>query len=131
MSAAYTAALREYRESGIAAQLTDASPHRLIAMLYDGALERLALAQSGITFRNIPAKLKGIDATMAILDHLHSIVDVKAGGKIAQNLIALYDYMMRRLIHAKINNDVEAVKEVASLLRTVKSGWDAIAPQVG
>lgn len=125
------AAVRQYRESSVTSQLADASPHRLIAMLYDGALERLAVALSGILHGNVSDKLRGIDSTQAILGHLYDILDYKAGGDIAMRLASLYEYMMRRLVHAKFRNDAEAVREVMSLLRTVKAGWDAIAPQVG
>ena len=125
------AAIRQYRQSGVTSQLEDASPHRLIAMLYDGALERLAIALSGIVHGNTADKLRGIDSTQAILGHRHDILDYKAGGSIAQRLASLYEYMMRRLVHAKFHNDAAAVQEVIGLLRTVKAGWDAIAPQVG
>jgi flagellar protein FliS len=131
MPPAQFAALRQYRQSGVAYQLEDASPHRLIAMLYDGALERLAIAISGIANRNTADKLRGIDSTIAILEHLNGVLDYKAGGDIAQRLASLYDYMIRRLIKAKLENDAEGVREVAGLLRTIKAGWDAIAPQVG
>ena len=109
--------------------LADASPHRLIAMLYDGALERLALALSGMNHGNFADKLRGIDSTQAILEHLRCVLDYKAGGDIAMRLASLYDYMMRRLVQAKLHNDAEAVKEVMDLLRTIKAGWDAIAPR--
>ena len=125
------AALRQYRESGVTSMVAEASPHRLIAMLYDGALERLALALSGITHGNTADKLRGIDSTQAILGHLYDVLDYKAGGSIALRLASLYEYMMRRLVHAKFHNDAAAVKEVMGLLRTIKAGWDAIAPQVG
>ena len=125
------AALRQYRESSVSTGVMDASPHRLITMLYEGVLERLAMAASGINFGNLQNKLRGIDSSMAILDHLRNILDFEAGGDIAKKLASLYDYMMRRLLHAKLHNDAEAVKEVMTLLRTVKSGWDAIAPKAG
>ena len=131
MAAQNLAALRQYRQSGISSQLADASPHRLIAMLYDGALERLALAISGIVNGNTLDKLRGIDSALAILAHLNGVLDYEAGGAIAQRLSALYDYMTRRLARAKLDNDAAGVREVAALLRTIKAGWDAIAPQVG
>ena len=124
------AAVRQYRESGVTSMVADASPHRLIAMLYDGALERLAIAVSGINNGNLADKLRGIDSTQAILGHLRDILDYEAGGNFAKRLDALYDYMMRRLMRAKIENDADGVREVAALLRTIKAGWDAIAPQV-
>lgn len=125
------AAIRQYRQSGVTSQLEDASPHRLIAMLYDGALERLAIALAGIDHGNLADKLRGIDSTQAILGHLHDILDYKAGGDIAQRLASLYEYMMRRLVHAKFHDDAAAIREVMGLLRTIKAGWDAIAPQAG
>ncbi|MBL6750913.1 MAG: flagellar export chaperone FliS [Nevskia sp.] len=126
--AAYTSALRQYRESSVGTLADDASPHRLIAMLYDGAMERLALAHSGVAFGNVHNKLRGIDSTMAILEHLRSVLNFEAGGDIARRLDALYDYMMRRLVHAKLADDVDTIKEVMALMRTIKAGWDAIAP---
>lgn len=123
------AAVRHYREADITSIVSEASPHRLIAMLYDGALERLARAESGMVRGDFNDKLRGIDSTMAILSHLRDVLDYEAGGAIAQRLAALYDYMMRRLVRAKVDNDVGGVQEVAALLRTVKAGWDAIAPR--
>lgn len=123
------AAIRQYREADITSIVAEASPHRLIAMLYDGALERLARAECGIVRGDFNEKLSGIDSTMAILEHLAGVLDYEAGGAIAQRLAALYDYMLRRLLRAKIDNDAGGVREVAALLRTVKAGWDAIAPR--
>ena len=131
MSYQSVAALRQYRESSVGTLAAGASPHRLIAMLYEGALERLAIAESGMTFGNNMNKLRGIDSTMAILEHLLSVLDYNAGGDIARKLASLYEYMMRRLLHAKLHNDVDAVKDVGRLLRTIKSGWDAITPPGG
>lgn len=123
------AAVRQYRESGVNSMLADASPHRLIAMLYDGALERLALALSGIEHGNTADKLRGIDTAQAIIGHLYDVLDYEAGGSIARRLASLYEYMMRRLVQAKFRGDATAVREVMGLLRTIKAGWDAIAPQ--
>lgn len=125
------AALRQYRESGVTSIAAEASPHRLIAMLYDGALERLAMAESGMAHGSVADKLRGIDSTMAILDHLSGVLDYEAGGEIASRLASLYDYMMRRLLRAKLDDDIAGVREVVALLRTVKAGWDAIAPGAG
>jgi flagellar secretion chaperone FliS len=123
------AAVRQYRQADVTSLIAEASPHRLIAMLYDGALERLAIAESGLVRGDVADKLRGIDSTMAILNHLREVLDYKAGGAIAQRLDALYDYMLRRLLRAKLDNDVGGVREVAALLRTIKAGWDAIAPK--
>lgn len=122
------AAVRQYREADVSSLVAEASPHRLIAMLYDGALERLAIAESGMNRGNVADKLRGIDSAMAIFAHLRNVLDYEAGGVIARRLDSLYDYMMRRLLRAKLDGDIAGVREVAALLRTVKAGWDAIAP---
>jgi flagellar protein FliS len=52
------------------------------------------------------------------------------GTDLPERLDGLYDYMGRRLLEASSSNKVEIVVEVIDLLKTIKSGWDAIEPQV-
>ena len=51
---------------------------------------------------------------------------MERGGQVAQNLRALYEYMMNRLTLANVTNDATIVAEVAALVEEIKSGWDQI-----
>ena len=67
-------------------------------------------------------------ATSIITDGLRSCLNMEEGGEIAANLDRLYDYMLRRLLKAHVENDAAILDEVAALLREIKSGWDGIKP---
>jgi len=71
-------------------------------------------------------KGESISLAIAIIDGLKGSLDLEGGGEIATNLEALYDYMVHRLFHANINNDVQVLEEVRGLLRGIKEAWDSI-----
>lgn len=110
-------------ETGIAA----ASPHKLIVMLYDGALVALLSAKANIATNNIAAKGIAISKAINIIDNgLRASLDKEAGGEIAANLDALYDYMSRTLLHANLKSDVPAIDEVHRLLSELREAWVTI-----
>ena len=105
----------------------NASPHKLIQMLIDGAIEKVQLARGYMERREIARKGETISWAMAIIDGLRSSLDMKAGGDIANNLDALYEYMLRRLTEANVANDVAMLDEVVKLLNELREGWNGIA----
>ena len=106
-----------------------ATPHRLISMLFDGALEAIAQAKGAILARDVPAKGKAIGRAVAIVEEgLRAALDQKAGGKVARDLNELYNYITRRLTYANLKNDVAALDECVKLLKPVQEAWNAIAP---
>lgn len=110
-------------ESGVHA----ADPHKLIAMLYQGALLAIANAKNAILRKDIPAKGAAISKAMLIINEgLKACLDKNAGGELAHNLDSLYDYMCSRLVAANINNDTDALDEVTRLLNELKGAWDSI-----
>jgi len=116
----------QYATVGTQTGITEASPHRLIQMLLDGALDKIARAKGAMQRRQIEEKGNNITSAGSIVLGLRSSLDMEAGGELAANLDNLYDYMFRRLMDAHINNEEAALDEVASLLREIKNGWDAI-----
>lgn len=116
----------QYQAVGTQTGVTEASPHRLIQMLLDGALDKIARAKGAMQRRQIEEKGGYITSAGSIVLGLRSSLDMDAGGELALNLDSLYDYMFRRLMDAHMNNEEAALDEVASLLREIKQGWDAI-----
>lgn len=124
-----TAAIRSYQKVGIESAVTAADPHKLISMLYQGALLAVANARNSILRKDISSKGAAISKAIAIIDDgLNASLDKKVGGELAENLSSLYDYMGSRLLTANIKNDVAALDEVARLLTDLKSAWDSIRP---
>lgn len=124
-----SAALRQYQQVKTHSAVEEASPHRLIQMLLEGALERLVTAKGHIQRAEIARKGKQISQAMAIIGGLRESLDAEAGGEVASNLDALYDYMLRRLVTANLASDPTIIDEVMELLQDIKTAWDAIGGQ--
>ncbi|WP_219266169.1 flagellar export chaperone FliS [Pseudomonas sp. Xaverov 259] len=124
-------ALRQYQKVNSHAQVSEASPHRLIQMLLEGGLDRLAQAKGAMSRGDVAQKCVLITKAIDIITGLRQGLDEEKAEDPAaiQQLDSLYEYMNTRLVQANASNDPEVIDEVARLLITVKSGWDAIAPQ--
>ena len=120
-------ALRQYHSADLA-EASEADPHRLIQMLLEGALQRIAIARGAMQQGDIAIKGDRLGSAISIIEGLRSHLDRERGGEIAANLESLYDYMQQRLLQANLRNDVDILDEVAGLLRQIKAGWDGIAP---
>ncbi len=103
-----------------------ADPHRLIVMLLDGALERIAGARGAIKHGQLDMQAGLVHRAVAILDELRSSLNLDAGGEIAANLGALYEYGAKQLMKGSLENRVEPLEEVARLLGEVRAAWIAM-----
>jgi flagellar protein FliS len=122
-------ALRQYQKVNSHAQVSEASPHRLVQMLMEGALDRMAQAKGAMARGDIAQKGlllgKAIDILIGLRDGLNpEKTDDPAA---LQQLDNLYAYMTTRLLEANSKNDVTMIDEVAGLMITLKEGWDGIA----
>ncbi len=126
-TASISQALKEYGNTRIGSELGSASPHRLIQMLMEGAIERIARGRGAMERGYVQEKGNYIASAISIIEGLRASLDLTSGGDIARNLDALYDYMGRRLLTASLHNNTEMLDEVANLMQEIKSGWDAIA----
>lgn len=122
-------ALEGYGRSSIAMELDYASPHRIIQMLMDGALEKIATAKGCISRKDGSGKVRHITWAIDIISGLKASLDPNAGGDIAGNLDSLYEYMCTKLHEANMNNDIQILDEISALLLEVKTGWDGIPPE--
>jgi len=118
--------ISHYQQVGNHSGVNDANPHRLVQMLLEGLLAKLAAVKGYIIRGEVAKKGEVIGQAMAIVGGLRSSLDMSAGGELAINLDSLYEYIERRLLLANIENDADIVTEVAELLQKIKSGWDGI-----
>ncbi|KFZ36905.1 flagellar biosynthesis protein FliS [Shewanella mangrovi] len=122
--------LQSYRKVSLESEIAVASPHRLVQLMFKGALERIAQSRYAIEQGNIAAKGEYIGKAIGIINGLQNSLNMDAGGDIANNLNRLYEYMVRRMTEANLLSDVEALDEVAALLREIKEAWDAIPAEM-
>jgi len=128
MSFASPNSAQTYANVGIETGVATADPHRLILMLFDGALLAVAKAGNAMQQGQIAEKGKSISRAIDIItDGLRAGLSFSAADELPGRLAALYDYMVVRLVHANAQNDPAALKEVAHLLGELKSAWEEIA----
>ena len=116
-----------YSSVGVETGVSTADPHKLILMLFEGALLQISTAAIALENKDVPGKGMAISkAIEIILNGLKVSLDYEAGGELAQRLGALYDYMTQRLLYANLHNSRPAMDEVTQLLTDLKSAWEAI-----
>ena len=123
-------ALDQYKAVGVQSGMTDATPHQMITMLLDGALDRIASAKGAIARNEVARKGELLGSAIAIIDGMRASLDYNSGGEIAANLGSLYDYIERRLLEANTSADIAILDEVGGLLKEIKSGWNSIPADV-
>lgn len=122
-----TAAIRSYTNVGMETGVGSADSHKLILMLFQGALLAVASAKNQMLRKETAKKGKSISHAIAIIESgLQASLDKNVGGEMAQNLSSLYDYMCMRLVTANLKNDASALDEVTRLLTELKGAWELI-----
>ena len=117
------AKLAAYRSTSVHSGVDAADPHRLIVMMMDGALERIATARGLMQHGGGAEKAQLLHRAVAIIDELRNCLDFKAGGTLATNLDSLYEYMCQRLMQANASNKPEWLDEVSRLMTEIRSAW--------
>ncbi|BBG88905.1 MULTISPECIES: flagellar export chaperone FliS [Aeromonas] len=121
----YQRNIKAYKAASLEAELSVADPHRVIQLLMQGFLERLAKAKGAIERKDYEQKSMLISSATAILNGLQDSLDMELGG-ITNDLYGLYAYMKDRLLDASVNMDIAAIDEVIGLMLPIKSAWDQV-----
>jgi flagellar secretion chaperone FliS len=118
-----------YRQIGVQTGVAGASPHQLVLMLYDGYNDSVNDARAAMQAGQMEAKGKAIGRALRIVDEgLKASLDVKAGGAMAENMMAVYAYVLRRLSEANLSNDAQLLDECLRVMEPLRSAWVAIRP---
>ena len=120
-------ALRQYQQIGTANMIDESSPHRLIQLMMAHVLAKISFARGHVERQETAKKGETIGDAISVISGLQVSLNHKADAKMSANFDALYSYMMRRLLEANLNDDVQILDEVSGLMRELKEAWDAIA----
>ncbi len=123
-------ALLAYQDVKIEGGIAGASSHQLVVMLLEGAIDKLTSAEGAIGRDDIGEKGHLISGAISIVDNLRASIDLKKGGDIAPNLVALYDYMEARLLEANMKSDVAIIREIRELLKEINTAWQEIPVEI-
>lgn len=121
-----TKAINEYKKVDLKSGIDQASPHRMVQMLLEGALQRVATAKGHMERKEIAQQGEEISKAITIVGGLQGTLNAEQGGDVARNLDALYDFVAQGLVEANRTASVAKLDEVMGVLVQIKSGWDAI-----
>ena len=120
-------AANAYQRINVETSMHTMDQHQLVSLLYEGVLNAIATARGALARGDVLAKVNAISKAVRILEEgLSTSLDKVDGGELAENLGALYDYCMRRLILANARNDDAIMQEVMRLIEPVALGWNEI-----
>ena len=121
---------QQYKQINAQTGVVDADPHRLIQMLFAGALEQIAIAKGCMQRGEIAGKGKAIGKVIGILGALRGSVNVEAGApELTDNLTALYEFAMRRVSEANLGNEEAGLDDAMEVLKELQAGWNDIRPE--
>lgn len=126
MNTAFRHGANAYQQMHARGGVEDADPHKLISMLMDGALERIAQARNHMEQGEVARKGEVMGRLIDIIGALRGALDHEVDAEFSGRLDALYEYMTRRLLYANLHNDASALGEVADLLRPLRDSWQQV-----
>lgn len=130
MFATQRSAASSYRNLALETSVSQADPHMLVSMLFDGAGAAIAQARHALRENRVSEKGEATGRAVRIIEEgLKASLDTR-GGEIASNLSALYEYMTRRLLSASLSGDDTQYGEVAAMLDQLRDAWRGIASRV-
>ncbi len=121
---------QQYASNYVETAVSEASPHKLVEMLYEGVLKNLNLTKVYIEQKNYEKKAEHVNKALAIISSLRSGVDIGKGAEVAENLYALYDYCYRRTLESSAKNNIEVVNEVIEHFKSLNDAWKQMPEEI-
>lgn len=120
-----------YQRVDVETSISQASPHQLISLLFEGLFQAVGAASAALKRGDIVAKCAQITKAVRIIDEgLKPALNMSQGGDLASNLDAVYGYCVTRLTLANLTNDDRELADVVRVMTPVATGWKQIGDQV-
>jgi len=119
--------INAYKKDSLKSDLASADPHRVIQLLMQGALERLALGKGCIERSDWEGKASALTSAVEIINSLRDSLDRSVNPELVDNLESLYDYMTVQITEASVTKDTALLDQVIALILQIKGAWDQIS----
>jgi len=113
-------AYQRYKEQDV----TMASPMTLIVMLYNGCIKRLKLAQIAIDQKKCEEVNDHLKKAQDMISELVNSLDFQY--EISNELLALYDFMLREILKANASKDRDTLDPVIHMLSSLRDAWTQV-----
>jgi flagellar protein FliS len=116
-----------YQRINVETSMHTIDQHQLVSLLFEGVLSSVATARGALARGDVLTKCNSISKAIRIIEEgLITALDREEGGDLAENLGALYEYCLHRLILANARNDDALMEEVMRLIEPIAQGWNEI-----
>ena len=115
--------LEQYQQTSLETSMENATPHKLVGMLYDGVIENLVQVKGAIDRKEFELKAEKLNKAVLIIGSLRSNLDMEKGGEVSNNFDTLYSYINRKLLEASAKSDLQIIDEVVVLVKELRESW--------
>jgi len=121
---------KAYSNTAVESAVSEATPHKLVELLYEGALKNLNLGKIFIQQKNYEKKAEHLNKALSIIAALQAGVDLDKGKDAAENFANLYRYCYEQVFKASSKNDVSLIDEVIELIKPIAEAWTAMPDNI-
>ena len=118
--------LQSYGLIALDARVAGASPHQLVAMLYQRLESLLRDAHEAARFGNSARRLRATERALTIVEGLDTTLDTARGGDVARALHDVYGLLRSRLLDGRADGLGEALASVGE----IRAAWVEMAAQL-
>lgn len=104
-------------------QLLTASPAKLLLAAYDGAIRFCRVGAEKMREGKLDEQSTNINKALAIVCELLSTLREDVDPLLVARLKSLYTYVIEKLAHANLNNDLSSLEEATKILLQLREAW--------
>lgn len=119
---------KAYSKLGLHTDVITAEPHKMVAMLFDGAILSIERAKLHLAANRVTPRCEAITLAIEIVENLRVSIDPSVDPVFAGRLNGLYHFVTMRLLQANVRRDVKALDEAGRILGELRGAWLRIAP---
>lgn len=114
---------KAYSNLAVESSVSEASPHKLVELLYENLIKNLKLGKIFLEQKNYEKKAEHFNKALSIIAALQAGLDFEKGKDIAENLAALYDYCYKNVFKASSSGELNLIDEVIELIEPIADAW--------
>ena len=115
-----------YQNVDLSTRVEGASPHQLIALLFEEAVNALDALAAAAGRRDAPRVAMAQARALSIVGGLQASLDMEGGGDLARNLADVYREASRLIMAAGKASEPTFAAQARTMLAEIASAWDSI-----
>jgi flagellar protein FliS len=122
--------MNQYVKQYQKASIETASREQILIMLYDGAIQFLNKAKVAMEAKDFEAIHNNLVGAQNIIQEFINSMDREVAPQLAENLISLYEYFLRRLVQANMKRQVEPIDEETNNILIIEKNTKNVVQKI-